>query len=504
MVAIRILIITGSLLSLISSLKKKPYEAHIQHLLDTTDYNYADNGFPTNAQEQKQPIPLKVMGQIPAWLQGQLIQNGPGQFNVGKQQLVHWFDGFAFLTAFDFNQKQIHYQSAFLQSDPFQESLKNKDLRLISFAQLLPKPKTYHLAHGKQKVQSSNANINIQPLLDKRVIALGETPVPLEFDPATLNTIGFFDFQDKLKKMDMWESAHMKQDPLDGTIYNFYIDYGLQSAYVLYQLKKGENKRMVLKRQPINEPSYMHDFSITPHYIILTAYPLVVNPRDINDPRYSFIGAHRWEPARKTKVYVFDKKTGKKCAELDTEPMFAFHHILAAEDAEGLINIYLTSFQNADMVAKVSKLEVNLSQGLRKMVIDIKNACVKMHTLSQETYELPGINNEYAGQENKYFYAVCYQAPHLPKGFGLVKYNLQTNQANYWSEAQVFCGEPTFVPNPTGVTEDDGVIITVAYNAATNKSFLLMLNANTLQELARAYLPQPLPMRLHAKFIPAA
>ena len=36
-----------------------------------------------------------------------------------------------------------------------------------------------------------------------------------------------------------------------------------------------------------------------------------MDPIDLLNPKYSFIGAHRWEPDRRTTVYIFDKKTGE-------------------------------------------------------------------------------------------------------------------------------------------------------------------------------------------------
>ena len=40
---------------------------------------------------------VAVEGDIPTWLHGRLISNGPGQFQVGDTRFNHWFDGFALL-----------------------------------------------------------------------------------------------------------------------------------------------------------------------------------------------------------------------------------------------------------------------------------------------------------------------------------------------------------------------------------------------------------------------
>jgi carotenoid cleavage dioxygenase-like enzyme len=41
----------------------------------------------------------KVSGEIPSWLSGTLLRNGPAKFQVGDRR-VDWFDGLAMLHAF--------------------------------------------------------------------------------------------------------------------------------------------------------------------------------------------------------------------------------------------------------------------------------------------------------------------------------------------------------------------------------------------------------------------
>lgn len=43
-----------------------------------------------------------VAGNIPAWLQGTLIRNGPGIFTVGDTSYQHFFDGMAIMHSFTF------------------------------------------------------------------------------------------------------------------------------------------------------------------------------------------------------------------------------------------------------------------------------------------------------------------------------------------------------------------------------------------------------------------
>ena len=48
--------------------------------------------------------------------------------------------------------------------------------------------------------------------------------------------------------------------------------------------------------------------------------------------------------------------------------------------------------------------------------------------------------------------------------------------------------------------EDAGVLLSVVLNAETERSFLLVLDAATLEELARAEAPHAIPFGFHGQF----
>ena len=480
---------------------KKTPNIHIQELINKGTYSYQNSTYPKDAKEVDEPMELKVTGHVPEWLKGKLFRNGPGKFSVGDKRLTHWFDGFAFVSSFEFKKNKIYYQAAFLKSDQLLESIELNDLKLSGFGQNLGESPAKHISRDGQKVKTANASINIERV-GKHLIAFGKTPLPIEFEPSTLKTIRIFDYNDNLKKAKIWESAHMKRDPADGALYNFYIDYGRKSAYVIYKIEDKTTSRKLLARHEVSEPSYMHDFSITENYVILTAYTLVVDPIDLLNPKYSFIGAHRWEPDRRTTVYIFDKKTGELVSALDTQAMFAFHHINAFEGKDGLINLYLSASDNGDVVVKLGEAKTKYANvQLQKMVIDLNKSSIDIIRLSKKSYEMPSIKGTLVGRENHYFYAVWYNPPGNKKGFGLVKYDVKTNKTEHWLHEGLFPGEPLFVSNPAAKNEDDGVILSVVYDKSNKESFLVIIDAHSMKELARAEMPQSLPIGLHGRFI---
>jgi len=57
-----------------------------------------------------------------------------------------------------------------------------------------------------------------------------------------------------------------------------------------------------------------------------------------------------------------------------------------------------------------------------------------------------------------------------------------------------------FVRRPDGSGEDDGVLLSVVLDAQAQRSFLLVLDAADLHELARAQVPHHIPFGFHGQF----
>jgi carotenoid cleavage dioxygenase-like enzyme len=83
----------------------------------------------------------------------------------------------------------------------------------------------------------------------------------------------------------------------------------------------------------------------------------------------------------------------------------------------------------------------------------------------------------------------------------LVKIDIEDGEAVAWSEPGTYPGEPVFVPDPDGADEDAGVLLAVVLDAAAGNSFLLVLDARDLHELARARVPHHIPFGFHGQFV---
>ena len=82
----------------------------------------------------------------------------------------------------------------------------------------------------------------------------------------------------------------------------------------------------------------------------------------------------------------------------------------------------------------------------------------------------------------------------------LVKLDARTGDTREWREAGSYPGEPIFVRRPGTRREDDGVLLSVVLEARRKASSLVVLDARTLTELARASVPHHIPFGLHGLF----
>jgi carotenoid cleavage dioxygenase-like enzyme len=69
-----------------------------------------------------------------------------------------------------------------------------------------------------------------------------------------------------------------------------------------------------------------------------------------------------------------------------------------------------------------------------------------------------------------------------------------------WEEPGSYPGEPVFVAAPDAKAEDEGVLLSVVLNGERGNSFLLVVDARSLDELARAEVPHHIPFGFHGQY----
>jgi carotenoid cleavage dioxygenase-like enzyme len=342
-----------------------------------------------------------------------------------------------------------------------------------------------------------NANINVAHFA-KNYVALTEVPAPVIFDVDSLNTLGAFAYNDTLPKSHIWECAHPHHDPATGQIISYMVQYFPKSQYVIYTMDKGSNQRNVLAEIPVEAPAYMHSFALTKKHVILVEFPLFINPHDLNKGG-SFSSHFKWMPEKKMRIIAVSRDTGDIAAVYTAEPVFAWHHINSFED-KGTLYIDMAAYENAGTFLENSS-EKQIGRFVRYRVNQETREVIKEDV--GPSIEMPRI--AYARNNGlRYSYVYGYDDSHSMKELKtrpLVKIDTTTKFSTQWREELCIADEPIFVARPGGSSEDDGVLLANVLDLEKGKSFLLILDAKNMTELARAELMHHIPYTLHGDFI---
>ena len=445
---------------------------------------------------------LEWHGTPPAWLNGVLLRNGPAKFEAGETAYRHWFDGLAMLHRFAFAGGRVRYANRFLQSTAYREAIAHNSIARDEFATNRAGSFWSHLAGRLTgELGIDNANVNVIAYGDHDTVALTETPYPLRFDPKTLETLGPFEWSDELKSQ--ITTAHPHYDATRRLIYNFEIVFGRKSFYRFTRMAPGSHSRGVVAEIETREPAYTHSFAMSERYLILAEFPLVTRPLRLLFSGRPFIETYRWSPARGLRFTVIDKDTGATVKRAAAEPCFAFHHVNAFE-ADGAIMLDLVAHRDAHIINALYLDDLRVGKAvpqgmLTRYTIPLGNGPVTQNVLSSTALELPRIAyRRLAGRRHRHVWG----AGQLDGGISdsLVKQDLEASKVSTWSEKNTSPGEPVFVATPGAEAEDDEVLLSVVLDGEGACSFLLVLDAATMREHARAYAPHVIPLGFHGNF----
>jgi carotenoid cleavage dioxygenase-like enzyme len=449
--------------------------------------------------------PLSVQGRLPAWLTGTLIRNTPAQFEVGSDNYRHWFDGLAMLHAFAINDGEVNYSNRYLQSRAYRENNAEGRIRYSEFAS----DPCRSLFGRVMSVFSApefggNANVNVARLAN-RYLALTEVPMAVEFDPATLETLGVEHYQGTDGQI---TTAHPHFDADKGVALTYSVKLGPANTYNFYRMD-GQHPDLI-GMVPVQKPGYIHSFSITENYLVLAEYPLKLpSALDLQISNKPFIENYEWRPEEGARFLIVDRKNGALVAEVAAESFFAFHHINAFEQGDTIV-CDIAAYDDSRVIDDFYLDQLRAEGGgtppaeFRRYRLPLAGGQALFERISTQSFELPRINYERCNMR-PYRYAFGAGLHNNQRDFlnQLVKIDLETGDIRTWYSEGCYPGEPIFVAAPAAQAEDEGIILSVVLDSTDNSSFLLALDAADFSEIARAGVPQTVPFGFHGQFFNA-
>ena len=270
-----------------------------------------------NTPEQRQPIPLKVSGTIPAWLEGSLYRGAGGIYDVGSFTTEHWFDGFSRLYRFEISNGEVTYRSRSLTDEVVEFIRQTGRYPGAAFCQdpckimLGALESTWRDGRPLGDFPSAH-NVGVDFIKDwpglrqksaansafKSLVATTDSNELLQVDLETLEPLNFFTYQkyDKALHSAGLSSAHPTVG-LDGSVYNHVLlpteDGGAE--YQVFELNPAGESR-VLATITDAPASYLHEVFGTERFVILVVWQAYLDFEKL-EREGSILGAVKpWDP----------------------------------------------------------------------------------------------------------------------------------------------------------------------------------------------------------------
>uniref|UniRef100_A0A8C6TB64 Beta-carotene oxygenase 1 n=1 Tax=Neogobius melanostomus TaxID=47308 RepID=A0A8C6TB64_9GOBI len=509
--------------------------------------------FSKNASESPEPCKAEVQGNIPNWLQGTLLRNGPGIFSLGETSYEHWFDGMALMTSFTFKDGEVTHRSRFLRSDTYKANMAANRIVVSEMGTMAyPDPSKNFifkaitfLNHTVPDFTDNGASNFIK--YGNEYFATSETNYIRKIDPDTLETQDKVDY---LKHLPVnLVSSHPHYDH-EGNTYNMgtCIAEKGKTKYVVFKvpaipdkdsLKKAEVVCTVPCRSLLT-PSYYHSFGMTDNYFIFIEQPLKL---DIIKMATAYMRGVNWAsclkfcPEENTLIHIIDRKTGKEVeTKYYTGAMVVFHHVNAFEEDghiifdviaykdNGLYNMfYLSKLKEnpgfhddsygkpnyrrfvlplrTDKTSAIGEDMVTLKHTTASAVKEKDGKLLCQAEVLCEGFELPRMNYNFNGKKHRYVYGSMVDDSAVSKQIG--KFDTESKKMVLWGEENCLPSEPIFISRPNGESEDDGVVVVSVTNSNPDQScFIVILDGKTLKEVARGNVKGRLYRDMHGFFIP--
>ncbi|MFW6434765.1 MAG: carotenoid oxygenase family protein, partial [Halovenus sp.] len=328
-----------------------------------------------------------------------------------------------------------------------------------------------------------------------------EVPKWTSFDGKNLETRGEFVFDDVFDVDTI--TAHLVEDPHRGEHVGHGVSFGRTHQYKLFRIPDGSRRRELITSIPTDAPAYVHSIAVSQDHVVLVETPLRINIRRSLSPfTEGFFELLEWNEEIDTRLYVVDRDTGQIRTRPSVDPFFTFHTINAYDDG-GTVVVDLVAFED-DTIVDALSLERLATEGFsaappgRLVRLRIApDGTVSREQLYDGGIELPTVPRDLQTVDYRYAYG---QATDREGANGLVKVDTERGQASEWWQTDLYVEEPWMIQHPAAEREDEGVVLAPALDVSTERSLLLVLDARTLDELARAPVPHHNPFGFHGRF----
>jgi len=441
--------------------------------------------------DERNDVGLSVQGELPAALKGIFTRNGPNP-QFAPMGAYHPFDGDGMLHALYFENGEVCYRNRWIESAGLLAERKRGKAcygSISEFKQIDPEV----VEEGGGLKNTANTQYVRHA---GRYLALLEACPPTELS-RELETLGVYDFDGKLTGS---MTAHPKIDSKTGEM--LFFGYSPFPPFLRYHVADASGALVHSIEIELPRSVMMHDFAITENYTLFFDSPAVFDVMAMMKGEPGM----RWEPEHGTRIGVLPRRgEASEIRWFEIDNMYAVH-FFNAWDHGNKIEIFAPAFDRMPGGLQFDNPIPTEEPTPRHWSIDLTSGSAKAEVYDDHSGEFPRINDAFVGRPSRYLYNSIARDWAFDFNFnGVIKYDIETGTSQKFTYADsLVSGEHVFAPDPNGVAEDDGYLLTLATDRSTEKSELLVLDARNVEAgpVARVQIPRRVPLGFHGNWMP--
>lgn len=473
-------------------------------------------GFFTPERFEGDIYDCEVIGTVPPELNGAFVRVGGDWLYPSNYRDDSPFNEDGYISMFRFKKGRVDYKGRWIRTERFQKNLAaGQQLYGYYRNPFTDDPSVRDSEHPNRRTVS-----NTTPLaFAGKLFALKEDGLPCQINPATLDTVGPYDFGGK------WQSqtftAHAKIDPVSGEMIAFgYEATGLASDDVfVYTI--GKSGQIVHEtRFKVPYVSMIHDVALTQKHIIFPVFGYVTSMERLKAEKLHW----GWDSSKPTYIGILPRDGDGKDIRWFKGPERCMVHTCNArtEGNKVILEAPVADSNQFPFFPSIDGSPWNPQKArhlIRRLTFDLGSKSTSYHEEilipGQNIVDLIRIDQRYLSLPYQYAYAGFSDTSRpfdearagnlkgrVTNSYG--RFDLRNGKIDsYFAGDSHSLQEPYFVPHAKQGPEGAGYLIGVAANFAEMRSELIIADAQNLAagDVARVILPFRTTQQVHGIWV---
>lgn len=451
---------------------------------------------------------IKTKYAMPAWAQGDFVIPSLGQFELNDRKFVGQLDGFGKMQKFEMKADEVCATYRIMGTGFYNESIQEKTIaKGLLFFETDP-PRKCPVYDPICNLQGKNDNTFVNTFkVGGKLLSITDSPVMLELDPDNMEVLGPHKFNDDMGGGVAYSaSAHGLPHPTTGEWIDFVSDGQVMkpgATIKLFSLGADDPS----KRKPIGDgvkmdtSPYMHSFGLTAKHVVFPRQPVEFDVKQtaLGPMHTAFKEIPLTHPGEDNGFVVvpMDGSTPTIHALPIDQKLYFTHTVNCYENESGIVIDLCTlpanpfagnlTVKNGQNKAWRDELPQNFVKRFLLPFDNATNVTTELISDAASATDFTSINYNYRGVKHCYYYGVQWFTDGKAYGsMAIAKYDMcNGGKKKQFYRPNWFPSEATFIASEEKqAAEDDGLLVLTSLNGETGETFLITLDAKTMEPVS--------------------